>query len=540
MYKQNVTDIYRTEPMDNGLLLAPPMGWNSWNYFKHNINEKMFIEMAKAIREKGLLDAGYSFLNLDDYWEDDKRDPDGKLQADPVRFPNGMQSFVQKINEIGFKVGIYSSNGTMTCQGLPASLGKEYMDACQFARWGIEYLKYDYCYHKMSTRRGPQIFCIGVTEKGSDEETIIGAEKALLEGTAKLAKRINNYHGCMPEHNKKSPVIVGLDANKGSATFLYQAEKEGEYYVTVHHRYPVRVISDLIPFEIMGGMIVNDGEPMFFEPGKTRRPCHVPPVRFLVKFKKGNNTIRIFNPIGNRADSAMINYLTMSNALIAAVQNVSAETGVQKKPIAFSVCEWGRNKPWEWGSGVANLWRTTGDISWTWKSIMRLYEINVKLYAYASSGHWNDPDMLEVGNGDLTLDENRAHFSLWCMMAAPLLLGNDVTTMKQEHLDIILNKNLIAIDQDTLGKQAKRIQTGKFDVLVRPLSDGSIALLVLNKKNKSQKFSFDLSELSKEEYVASLAKEEYTVRNEWTEETTTGKTLEANVPAHGVMVWKLF
>ena len=515
------------------------MGWNSWNYFKENINEKMLLEMAKAIKESGLLEAGYNYLNLDDYWEADRRDENGRLECDIVRFPDGMKSFVKKCNDIGFKVGLYSCNGPMTCQSLPASLGKEYMDALQFVRWGVEYLKYDFCYHKISSNIGPYLIGISITRRGTDEEIFIDAEKAALRGTAKLVTGKNNHHPCMPDAGEKIKYIVGLDANRGAATFLYQAPEEGEYVVTLYTRYIYPTAR--MDKEFMAAIVVNNERPQFLEPGPFKRPCAVAPFRFVFKMIKGNNMIQIFNPIGCQADSIMINYATMSDALQKAVKTVEEETGEKQKPVAYSLCCWGDGKPWEWGPSISNLWRTTGDIAWTWKSVMDLYERNVPLYPYASPGHWNDPDMLEVGNGKLTLNENRAHFALWCMMASPLLLGNDVVNMKKEHLEILKNRRLIAIDQDRLGKQAKRIQKGRpFDILVRPLAGNNIALCVLNKSRRPQKFTFDLTKLKNEEYVNGCTKTSYVIEDLWTGETTTDQnSITVTVAPHDAIVWKL-
>ncbi len=536
---ERVSNLYRSEPFDNGLCKTPPMGWNSWNYFKQDINEKMLLEMAKAIKESGLLEAGYNYLNLDDYWEADRRDENGRLECDIVRFPEGMKSFVQKCNDIGFKVGLYSCNGPMTCQSLPASLGKEYMDALQFVRWGVEYLKYDFCYHKISSSIGPYLISISVAKLGSDEETVIGAEKASLRGTAKLVKGKNNHHPCMPDAGEKIKYITGLDANRGAATFLYQAPEEGEYVVTLYTRYIYPIAR--MDKEFMAAIVVNNERPQFLEPGPFKRPCAVAPFRFVFKMIKGNNLIQIFNPIGTQADSIMINYTTMSDALQKAVKTVEEETGEKQKPIAYSLCCWGDGKPWEWGPSISNLWRTTGDIAWTWKSVMNLYERNVPLYPYASPGHWNDPDMLEVGNGKLTLAENRAHFALWCMMASPLLLGNDVVNMKKEHLEILENKRLIAVDQDALGKQAKRIRKSRiFDVLVRPLADGAIALCALNKSRRPQKFEFDLTALKNEEYVKDYTKTSYVMENLWDgRKVADVNSVSVTVESHDAIVWKL-
>ena len=536
---ERVSNLYRTEPFDNGLCKTPPMGWNSWNYFKQNINEKMLLEMAKAIKESGLLEAGYNYLNLDDYWEADRRDENGRLECDIVRFPEGMKSFVKKCNDIGFKVGLYSCNGPMTCQSLPASLGKEYMDALQFVRWGVEYLKYDFCYHKISSSIGPYVISISVAKLGSDEETVIEADKASLRGTAKLVRGKNNHHPYMPDAGEKINYITGLDANRGAATFLYQAPEDGEYVVTLYTRYIYPIAR--MDKEFMAAIVVNNERPQFLEPGPFKRPCAVAPFRFVFKMIKGNNLIQIFNPIGTQADSIMINYTTMSDALQKAVKTVEEETGEKQKPIAYSLCCWGDGKPWEWGPSISNLWRTTGDIAWTWKSVMNLYERNVPLYPYASPGHWNDPDMLEVGNGKLTLAENRAHFALWCMMASPLLLGNDVVNMKKEHLEILENKRLIAVDQDALGKQAKRIRKGRvFDILVRPLADGAIALCVLNKSRRPQKFDFDLTALKNEEYVKDHTKTSYIVENLWDgHKVADANSVSATIASHDAIVWKL-
>jgi alpha-galactosidase len=148
-----------------------------------------------------------------------------------------------------------------------------------------------------------------------------------------------------------------------------------------------------------------------------------------------------------------------------------------RRPIVFSVCEWGSHQPWLWAPQFAQLWRTTGDIDasyndstqWTkgWKA--RLDE-NVGLEKYAGPGHWNDPDMLEVGNGSLTRAESRAHFTFWCMLAAPLIAGNDLRTMSPEIRDILINRDVIAIDQDPLGKEGFRVSaTPMQEVWVRPL-----------------------------------------------------------------------
>ena len=167
-----------------------------------------------------------------------------------------------------------------------------------------------------------------------------------------------------------------------------------------------------------------------------------------------------------------------------ATKQVAKENNTEEKPIVYSICEWGKNQPWKWGDTAGNLWRTTPDIRPIWIWMMFIYSRTVKLYKHSSKGHYNDPDMLEVGNGKLTYDENISHFSLWCMMNAPLILGNDLRKMTDNVLNIITNKEMIEINQDSLCKQAKRIVKGKIDVLAKPLENDRVAICVFNKSKK--------------------------------------------------------
>ncbi len=174
-------------------------------------------------------------------------------------------------------------------------------------------------------------------------------------------------------------------------------------------------------------------------------------------------------------------------------------------PIFFSLCEWGYKDPATWAGNVGNSWRTTGDIKPTWESIIKILDLNNQWHEYAGPGGWNDPDMLQVGNGALTLAEQRAHFTLWCLMKAPLLLGNDLRTQSEDVLQIITNEELIAWDQDPLGKQGYKRSTHYLDVRtiletsvtektseVRvevwagELSGGNTAVVLFNRSNRAQ------------------------------------------------------
>ena len=164
-------------------------------------------------------------------------------------------------------------------------------------------------------------------------------------------------------------------------------------------------------------------------------------------------------------------YVTMGKAL--------QSTG---RPIVYSLCQYGWDSPWEWAPALGgNSWRTTGDIDPHWDRIYTILEQQAGLEKYAGPGHWNDPDMLEVGNGKLSLAENRAHFSMWAMLASPLLAGNDLPNMKPEITAILTNRDVIAIDQDRLGHQASRVYAdGEVEVWTRPLSGGAMAVAILN------------------------------------------------------------
>jgi alpha-galactosidase len=168
--------------------------------------------------------------------------------------------------------------------------------------------------------------------------------------------------------------------------------------------------------------------------------------------------------------------------MVAAYEKMGKALKDAGRPIVYSLCQYGWDAPWEWAPALGgNLWRTTGDVQANWGSIYNIINQQAGLAKYAGPGHWNDPDMLEVGNGRLTLAENRSHFSLWAMLAAPLLAGNDLPNMKPEIKAILTNSDVIAIDQDKLGHQASHVYSdGEVDVWSRTLSGGAMAIAVLN------------------------------------------------------------
>jgi alpha-galactosidase len=238
-------------------------------------------------------------------------------------------------------------------------------------------------------------------------------------------------------------------------------------------------------------------------------------------------------------------YSTMSNALKTA-----------GRPIVFSLCEWGTNKPWQWAAPVGHLWRTTGDISnlfdgildhgnWQQQGIMRIVDSQDTIRKYAGPGHWNDPDMLEVGNG-LTVAENRTHFSIWCMLAAPLIAGNDMRKMDEETKDILTNKEVIAVNQDQLGVEAlKYSDKDSLQIWFKPLKSDEWAACFLNRSSKPKPIEFNWPNevvndtFSKRELNAKTIT--YKLRDLWLKKEIgdTKKPLKATIAPHDVLVLKL-
>lgn len=363
-----------------GLASVPPMGFNTWNKFGCNVDERLIRETADAMVETGMLDAGYRYLVIDDCWQVD-RAADGRIIADPERFPAGMKALADYVHSRGLLFGVYSDIGPKTCAGRPGAAGHFDLDAATYAEWGVDYIKVDWCH------------------------------------------------------------CDDLDA-----------------------------------------------------PAEYRR----------------------FREALDRAG----------------------------RPIVLSICEWGRNDPWKWARGVGHLWRTTADIGDNWDSVVWIIGANSRLADAGGPGGWNDPDMLEVGNGGMTFDEYKTHFSLWAVMAAPLMAGNDLRAMTEETRSILLNKEVIAVDQDPLGVQGRVVIERGYggQVWMKPLADGSKAVAFVN---------YGKGEL--DQYVRwaqiGLPPGPAKVRDLWAHRdlgvhTDTGRhydeRFKVKVPAHGVVMVRIW
>jgi alpha-galactosidase len=205
------------------------------------------------------------------------------------------------------------------------------------------------------------------------------------------------------------------------------------------------------------------------------------------------------------------------------------------RPIIYSLCEYGRGSVEKWGPEVGgNLWRTTGDISDKWQSMIDNIEKQVPTAPYAGPGHWNDPDMLEIGNGHMTDDEYRTHMSLWALTASPLLAGNDIRSMTDATKAILMNKEVIAVDQDALGKQASPAKNGDLETWVKPLADGGAAVGVVNLGSSPASATVRAGDL----HLPASVK---TARDLWTHKDVqlAGGAYTATVPSHGVLMLRV-
>jgi alpha-galactosidase len=386
---------------ESSVALTPPMGWSSWNTFEKEIHEDMVRQVADALVSSGMKDAGYTYVNVDDGWQLGIRDAEGNLQHDPKKFPSGMKALGDYIHSKGLKFGIYTSAGVQTCMRLEGSYGHEEHDVQQFASWGVDFVKVDWC----CTR--PDYL--------SDKE-------------------------------RKCPQENDQDYGKTGQKELYQ-----RWHLAVSHA---------------------------------------------------------------------------------------------GRPMVLSICEWGIGKPWLWGAETGNMWRTTMDIlpcrackkSWWGLGWQDILDQQVGLERYASRGHWNDPDMLVVGVRDLSNPDGRAHFSFWSLLAAPLIAGNDPRAMSQETREILTNPEVIAINQDPLGVQGKRVSKNlATEIWVRQLANKAMAVILFNRSDEPRSIRVIYSDL------AVQMGSKYEIRDLWKRKDIglfSGKYVRT-IPPHDVVMLKM-
>lgn len=502
------------ESADSGSLAAkPPMGWNTWNKYGSNISEKTVMDATDAMVSSGMKDAGYTYIVIDDCWMASTRDANGDLQADPGRFPHGIKYIADYVHSKGLKLGIYSDNGVKTCQFKPASEGNEVRDAKKFAEWGVDYLKYDYCNNLTksgSTLYAPDFDKINVSNGDNSYNKTYEAESSdnTLTGTA-------NISSASCSGGKK---VGYIGANSGSLQFnKVNVPADGTYTVSVYYA---------CDFYRSFSVSVNGGQGQLYLPPNTLSFNNFSKFNITVNLKKGDNTLLFYNSTTEDqvTNDTKEEYATMRDALKA--------TG---RPILYSICEWGKNDPWVWGKGVGNMWRTTADIADNWGSMLSNFNNNSELSKYAGPGGWNDPDMLEVGNGGMTDTEYRTHFSLWCIEAAPLIAGNDLKNMTQATKDILLNKDAIDIDQDTLGAQATELGNyNNCDAYLKPLANGDKAVLVLNTNAVSKDVTLPLKD------IALDSAKNVTAYDVWSHQSASvADNIKFTVQPHGAAMYRI-
>ncbi len=369
------------------LALTPPMGWNSWNCWGLSVSTEKVKASAQALIDKGLIDHGWTYMNIDDGWEQPKRDADGNVLTNN-KFPD-MKLLGDWLHSKGLKFGIYSSPGPLTCGGYLGSYKYEMNDANSYNKWGVDYLKYDWCSY----------------------ENIAGKDTSLA---------------------------------------AYQ------------------------------------------------KP-----------------------------------YIVMRDALRK-----------QPRDIVYSLCQYGMKKVWQWGHEVdGNCWRTTGDIEDTWESLKSIGFSQTEQHNYTKPGRWSDPDMLivgQVGWGEnlhptrLTPDEQYTHISLWCLLSSPLLIGCDISKIDDFTLSLLTNDEVIAVNQDVLGKEAKQIiKTKNYQVWIKELEDGSKAVGIFNLNEQYQKISINWSDL--------LLQKNMKVRDLWRQKNlgVFENNFTTKVAPHGVSLIKV-
>jgi alpha-galactosidase len=223
------------------------------------------------------------------------------------------------------------------------------------------------------------------------------------------------------------------------------------------------------------------------------------------------------------------------SAYRAAYERMGDALVMAGRPVVYSLCEYGRDSPQVWASLVGgNLWRTTGDINDAWASMTGIIELQAPLAKYAGPGRWNDPDALEIGNGNMTDDEYRTQMSLWALTAAPLLAGNDIRTMSAATSSILMNQEVIAVDQDPLGRQAAPVTNGYLQTWIKPLADGSVAVGVVNLGKTAAPASIDARDLHLDGPVK-------TARDLWAHAGVvfTGGRYSATVPSHATILLRV-
>ncbi len=573
-----ITDTkYRFDNFDNGHVLPgnvknrlPAMGWNSWNAFGSGNTEALTKIMADKIIELGLDKLGYKYLVLDDGCYKSERE-DGKLANEPVKFPNGFRALSDYVHARGLKFGMYNDIGTNLCAGAAVgTCGFEKTDAKSYIDWGVDFLKIDNCYYLWdnATFSNPEnakyVFAPNLKEiqlKKGGFSILLSADKGILKGRGASIK--DGYATGIGTFDGTNTGTTPVGPMSSELVFEVEVPEGGDYELTVNYATGRQNgcgewLQVAVNYEDSKNH--KENSTIFFDdllPATESQETFTSSAPIKITLRAGRNKIRLMNH--RRQENTLCSYAAMLEGL----NEAKPDHGV-----LLSLCEWGKTQPQNWGYKVGNSWRILNDITfrvgsdgnpgfgnWTdpgTPSVTSQYNKAVIMDDFSGLDKgWNDPDMMMVGMNGMTTQMSQTHFTMWCMMNSPLMLGLDLRRIQKgdELYNIIANRELIALNQDALGIQAKRIFTiaaipeglnaadrtpdrayitdcDRVDILVKPLADGSMALAVFNlsQEKKSGDFTVDLDLIKK--YLGNKLPEsfynstsgKYVFKNLWTGE----------------------
>lgn len=549
----------RFDAFGNGKILPgkkagrlPAMGWNSWNAFGSGNTEALTRAMADCIVNLGLDKLGYKYVVLDDGCYKAERVA-GKLSNEEVKFPGGFKALSDYIHSKGLKFGMYNDIGTNLCAGAAVgTCGHEEVDAVSYVEWGVDFLKIDNCYYLWDNATfsnpenarfsfAPRIRGISLDglEKSVSDAKITGTiahfcKEGFVEG-------IGTFDG-----TNTGTTPVGLRSSEIVYDILILDSFNGEYELCVEYATSrENGIGEWLQIAVEND---ENGRIYYYDnllPPSENKEIFIWSEPVKIRLEEGHNFIRLMNH--RRQENTLDSYAAMLYGLN------KAKPGHE---VLLSICEWGKTHPQNWGYKVGDSWRILNDITFrvgsdgnpgfgAWfdkgtPSVTSQYNKAVVMDEFAGLDKgWNDPDMLMIGMDGLSLVQNKTHFSMWCMMNSPLMLGLDLRRVSEgdELYKIIANRELIALNQDALGIQAKRIFTtadcgdetpdkayiediDRIDVLAKPLSDGGFALSFINvsEKDWEQALSVNVDQIEKA-LGKKYATGKYFVKDLWSGET---------------------
>ena len=491
----------------------PAMGWNSWNAFGSQNNEELTKAMADAIINLGLAELGYSYIVLDDGCYQSYR-INGKLTNDPEKFPSGFKALSDYIHNKGLKFGMYNDIGTNLCAGAAVgTCGYEDIDAQTYIDWGVDYIKVDNCYYLWDNatfsdeRRAKYTYAPNIrsiTVRGHGMNLTLNAVKdGMLTGQGGVKNEENDYVSHIGTLDGMHGGVSPIGDLWSELQFIVNAPVAGEYAITVNYASGEEIGTGRWLQLAVGSV---DEEKRYFDdllPLTESTTNFQDSEEIIVYLNEGENIIRLMNH--RRQENTLYSYA----ALLDGFNKANPD-----HDIVLSICEWGKTQPQNWAYKVGDSWRILNDITFkvgsdgdpgiaAWSddytaSITSQYNKAVIMDEFAGLDKgWNDPDMMVIGMKGLTDTMNKTHMAMWCMMNAPLMLGLDLRRVQKgdEIWQIIANRELIALNQDTLGIQAKRIycsiepdnpdtayvvNNNRVDILAKPLANGDIALSFIN------------------------------------------------------------